>query len=85
MPFPLGPINDCESRLQRDFSELARLWARVGEDWSDDRRRRFEQEHLRTLGPSLNRFTTTLREFVDTLRKADRATQDEEESRERLE
>ena len=58
MAFNLGRVIDCEGRLQRDFIEFARLWSDVKEDWLDDRCRRFEQEHLSTLGPSLSRFVT---------------------------
>ena len=71
MSFPMGRLTDCEGRLQRDFSEFARLWTRVREDWRDDRCRRFEKEHLSTIGPSLNRFVAALHEFSDAVRKAD--------------
>lgn len=79
MPLNLGPLTDAENRFRRDFVEFARLWADVKEDWRDDRCRRFEQEHLSTLGPSLNRFTAALTEFTDAVRKADRALADENE------
>lgn len=71
MSFSMGRLTDCEGRLQRDFSEFARLWTRVREDWRDDRCRRFEKEHLSTIGPSLNRFAAALHEFSDAVRKAD--------------
>ncbi len=71
MSFSMGRLTDCEGRLQRDFSEFARLWTRVREDWRDDRCRRFEKEHLSTIGPSLNRFVAALHEFSDAVRKAD--------------
>lgn len=71
MSFPMGRLTDCEGRLQRDFSEFARLWTRVREDWRDDRCRRFEKDHLSTLGPSLNRFVAALHEFGDAVRKAE--------------
>mgnify|MGYP001827813507 FL=1 len=77
MSFPLGRITDCEGRLQRDFSEFARLWTRVREDWLDDRCRQFEKDHLSTLGPSLSRFTAALHEFSDAVRKADVDLRDE--------
>ena len=71
MSIHLGRVSDCEGRIQRDFTEFARLWASVREDWLDDRCRKFEQEHLSSLGPSLSRFTGTLHEFCDVVRKAD--------------
>ena len=79
MPLNLGPLTDAENRFRRDFVEFARLWADVKEDWRNDRCRRFEQEHLSTLAPSLNRFTAALTEFTDAVRKADRALADENE------
>jgi hypothetical protein len=77
MPFNLGPLTDAENRFRRDFVDFARLWADVKEGWRDDRCRRFEQEHLSSLGPSLNRFTAALHEFTDLVRKADRALADD--------
>ena len=71
MAFQIGRVADCEGRIQRDFTEFARLWSKVREDWLDDRCRKFEQEHLSSLGPSLSRFTGTLHEFCDSVRKAD--------------
>lgn len=78
MSFNLGRVIDCEGRLQRDFTEFARLWSAVKEDWVDDRCRRFEQERLSTLGPSLSRFAAALHEFCDVVRKADRDLRDEQ-------
>ncbi len=78
MTFRLGPIADCQSRLKRDYSEFARAWAAVKEDWLDDRSRQFEQQHLTTLGPSLNRFAAALQELGDTVRKAESALKDDQ-------
>jgi hypothetical protein len=77
MPLPTARLTDCESRLQRDFSEFARLWSRVRENWLDDRCRKFEQDHLSTMGSSLGRFATALHELNDSLRKADTELRDE--------
>lgn len=82
MSFQLGRVTDCQNRLKSDFIEFARLWAEVGEDWQDERRERFEKEHLSTLGPSLNRFSAALEDFSDAIRKADRALQDDRHSSE---
>ena len=75
--FPIGRLTDCEGRLQRDFSEFARLWSRVREDWLDDRCRQFEKDHLSTMGPSLSRFAAALHEFGDAVRKADLTLRDD--------
>ena len=84
MSFNLGQVTDCEGRLQRDFAEFARLWSAVREDWLDERCRRFEQEHLSTLGPSLNRFVAELHDFCDKVRKADLALKDDQNPSEEL-
>ncbi len=78
MPFNLGPLTDAENRFRRDFVDFSRLWASVREDWRDDRCRRFEQEHLSSLGPSLNRFMAALHEFTDAVRKVDRILADDQ-------
>jgi hypothetical protein len=77
MAFNLGRVTDCEGRLRRDFVEFSRLWSAVREDWLDDRCKRFEQEHLASLGPSLGRLAAALHEFCDTVRKADRELRDD--------
>lgn len=79
MAFQFGTLTDAENRFKRDFIEFAKLWADVKEDWRDDRCRKFEQEHLASLGPSLNRFTAGLNEFTNKVRKADRVLSDESE------
>ena len=77
MSFNLGRVNDCEGRLRRDFVEFSRLWSAVREDWLDDRCRRFEQENLSSLGPSLSRFAASLHEFCDKVRQAERELRDD--------
>lgn len=84
MSFNLGRVTDAESRLRRDFTEFSRLWQAVRADWLDARRERFEHEHLSSLGPSLNRFAAALHEFCDTVRKADRALEDDRQPSDRL-
>jgi hypothetical protein len=85
MTFRLAPLNDCQDRLKRDYIDFARAWAAAKEDWLDDRCRQFEQEHLTTLGSSLNRFTASLNEFGDAVRKAESALKDDQSPRNGLE
>ncbi len=77
MAFNLGRVSDCENRLRRDFSDFSRLWLAVKEDWLDEKRDKFEDEHLASLGPSLSRFAGALHEFCDAVRKADHALKDD--------
>ena len=84
MALHMGRVVDCEGRIQRDFIEFARLWSKVREDWLDDRCRRFEQEHLSSLGPSLSRFMGTLHEFCDSVKEADIELKDDHVPSDRL-
>ncbi|TWU35167.1 hypothetical protein [Novipirellula artificiosorum] len=77
MAFKLGPVQDAENRLKRDFIDFARMWADAKEQWLDDRCRSFEQEHLSSLGPSLNRFSAALNEFCDVIRRSDDTLRDD--------
>ena len=80
MRFNLGAISDAENRFRRDFVEFSRLWQSAKDDWKDERCRRFEQEHLSTLGPSLNRLVASVNQLTELVRKADRALADDRES-----
>ena len=77
MAFNLGRVTDSENRIRRDFVEFSRLWTAVREDWLDERRARFEHEHLSTIGPSLNRFSAAMSDFCEAVRKADQALKDD--------
>ncbi len=84
MAFNLGRVTDGDDRLRRDFLEFSRLWMAVREDWLDQRCDRFEHEHLSTIGPSLNRFSASLHEFCDAIRKAEQALKDDQRASDRL-
>ncbi len=84
MSFPLGRVTDCQDRLKRDFTEFARLWSAVREDWRDDRCRQFEKQHLSSVGPSLNRLAAELREFCDAVRRADSDLRDDQRASDEL-
>ncbi len=75
-PFNLAPLTDAQGRLRRDFSDFARLWQETKEDWRDERCRRFEKEHLSSLGPSLGRLSSTLAEFSEWIRQCQSAVDD---------
>lgn len=79
MSHSLGPLQDADTRLKQHFIELSRLWRSVREDWSDDRARAFEEQHLAELGPSLTRLSTAIAEFASAVRAAERALQDRDE------
>ncbi|TWU14990.1 hypothetical protein Pla52o_55270 [Novipirellula galeiformis] len=85
MTFKLGPAQDAENRIKRDFSEFSRLWSEVREVWLDDRCRQFEQQHLSNLGPSLTRFSSALQECCEVIRRAEEALNDDRARSDRLE
>lgn len=85
MDFKLGPLFDAENRIKQEFTDFSRLWANVRENWEDERRQRFQREHLDSIAPSLNRFLTELQDFADSIRKADRALEDGNRDGQRLE
>jgi len=78
MSFPLGPLQDADNRLRHAFADLSRQWQATQEDWLDERRRRFEREHLSELGPSLSRLSAAIQELAEAVRIADRAVEDED-------
>ncbi len=73
----LGPLIDGQSRLRSGFKSLAEVWSAVKEDWKDQRRERFEREHLAPLAPSLTRLSASLDELRDWVTKADRELTDD--------
>ena len=75
-PLNIAPLSDAQARFRREFNDFARVWQETKEDWRDDRARQFEREFLAPLGPSLSRFTSTLAEFTETLRKSQAAISD---------
>lgn len=78
MPLNLGTLTDAENRFRQGYVQFARQWSAVSEQWLDDRRRKFEQQHLLSIGPSLSRLSASLRLFEETVRKADRELADTE-------
>ena len=75
-PLNIAPLSDAQNRFRREFNDFALTWQDAKENWRDDRARRFEQEHLASLGPSLSRFSACLAEFIDTVRRAQVAIND---------
>ncbi|MCO8123853.1 hypothetical protein NHH03_19060 [Stieleria sp. TO1_6] len=75
-PLNLSPLVDAQGRIRHEFNDFARLWQDTKQDWRDDRARRFEQQHLASLGPSLSRFATALAELTELLRKSQAAVAD---------
>ena len=83
-PLNISTLIDAQNRFRKDFVEFARIWQDAKDNWKDDRARRFEQEHLASLGPSLSRFSAALNEFTETLRAAQTALNDQDAASDQL-
>lgn len=78
MAIHLGTLTDAENRFRQGYVQFARHWSDVREHWLDERCRKFEKQHLLSIGPSLSRLSSTLRLFEEAVRKADRELSDTE-------
>lgn len=76
-PPPLGMLLDSQSRLRREFQDLARRWVDVKDHWRDAQRDEFERKHLAELPAVLSRADAALQELDEALRKAERQLSDE--------
>jgi hypothetical protein len=70
-------IEDGNSRLQRSFLDFSKAWRESGDSWQDNRRNQFESRHLSTIGPSLQRLSSSLRLLADSIAKAEKELNDE--------
>jgi hypothetical protein len=58
------------------MAELNEAHIAVQEQWNDDNRRRFEEEHLRPIAPQLQRLATVAQSLMTTVAKAVRELED---------
>ncbi len=72
----IGALHDTENRLRRDWQEFATVWQQTAETWKDQRRREFEDQHLRELPGVLSRCNAEMNEFRETLLRAMHALSD---------
>lgn len=77
-PPRISALLDCENRMRRDWQVFADCWQGTTDSWRDDRRRRFEEDHLRELPAALSRAQAELTQFGDALQSAMRALEDTE-------
>ncbi|MEL7263272.1 MAG: hypothetical protein AAFP69_00470 [Planctomycetota bacterium] len=73
---PLGEIEDCQTRLQRQWETFTGHWRESGDAWKDAKRKEFEQTHLQPLMPRLGRLTAALAEFRQAMSDASRQLSD---------
>lgn len=77
-PFAIGTIQESESRLRREFQDFAVQWRATRQQWRDEPARRFEQESLSGLMPTLQRVSAATTELGEAIRRADQMTADPE-------
>jgi len=75
-PFAIGMIQESESRLRREFQDFAVQWRQTRQQWQDEPARRFEQESLSELMPTLQRVSAATTELAEAIRRADRVVED---------
>ncbi|TWT67352.1 hypothetical protein [Allorhodopirellula solitaria] len=78
-PFPLGPLLESQTRVHQDFLEFAQQWQQTRASWRDEPARKFEQESLNHLAPTLTRVAAAMQDYADAVRSADRLLADPED------
>ncbi|MBB3206625.1 hypothetical protein FHS27_002437 [Rhodopirellula rubra] len=77
-PFPLGPLYESQTRVRQEFLDFAEQWQRTREGWRDEPARKFEQEALSDLAPTLTRVAAAMQTFADACRQSDQLLVDPE-------
>ncbi|MGB1924927.1 MAG: hypothetical protein ACPHL6_00265 [Rubripirellula sp.] len=70
-------MDDGNARLHRAFVDFSKIWRASGDFWRDDRRRQFEEKHLSSVAPILQRLSSTLSELSDSIGEAEKELNDE--------
>jgi len=65
-------LAEQNGQLRRVFSDFSKLWQATGEFWKDERRTRYEKQHLTTIGPSLQRLSSMLEQLTDSVSDAEK-------------
>jgi len=65
-------LAEQNGQLRRVFSDFSKLWQATGEFWKDERRTRYEKQHLTTIGPSLRRLSSMLGQLTDSVSDAEK-------------
>lgn len=73
---PLGQLLDAQTRVRHDFLDFAEQWQRTKAEWRDEPARKFEQESLGSLAPTLTRAAAAMQDFADAVRHYDRMLAD---------
>lgn len=82
--FALGNLYESQNRIQQEFIDFAKQWQTTKEQWRDEPARKFQQESLGSIQPTLNRVAGSMQAFAETVRHADRMLADPERTSEDL-
>jgi hypothetical protein len=69
-------LQDGLGQLSHALAELNEAHLAVQEQWNDDNRRRFEEEHLRPIAPQIQRLAAAAQSLMTTVTKAVRELED---------
>lgn len=76
--YPLGPLYENQNRIHQEFLDFAEQWQRTREGWRDEPARKFEQDALSHIAPTLTRVTSAMQSFADLCRESDAILADPE-------
>lgn len=77
--FALGMLYESQNRIRQEFLDFAEQWNTTREGWRDEPARKFQEESLGRLEPTLNRVSGSLAAFAEVIRHADAAVADPEQ------
>jgi len=73
---PTCNLQDGLGQLSHALADLNEAHIAVQEQWNDDNRRQFEEEHLRPIAPQIQRLVTATQSLMTTVAKAVRELED---------
>lgn len=76
--YPLGPLYESQNRIHQEFLDFAEQWRRTREGWRDEPARKFEQDSLSGIAPTLTRVAAAMQTFADACRESDSILADPE-------
>lgn len=76
--YPLGSLYESQNRVHQEFLDFAAQWQRTREGWRDEPARKFEQDSLSIIAPTLTRVAAAMQTFAEQCRTSDSLLADPE-------
>ena len=73
-------LNTGLGQISQAFSQLKERWNETQAVWTDDTRRRFEEQHLREIPTRMQQMLVAIQQLSEVLEKAQRDCEDNSES-----